>query len=81
MRACPFCSNAEGGNPCGLCGRAPTASRKVCAACKKMTPLDEPQCSHCGTALRSELRWKIPVIVAMFVAAISVSAIVEVFMR
>jgi len=42
-----------------------------------MTPLNEPTCSHCGQAIKSELRWKIPVIILMFVVAIGVSVAVR----
>jgi hypothetical protein len=46
-----------------------------------MTPLNEPACCHCGQAIRSELRWKVPVIILMFVVAIAVSVAVQVFGR
>jgi hypothetical protein len=38
-----------------------------------MTPLNEAACSHCGQAIRCELRWKVPVIILMFAVAIGVS--------
>jgi hypothetical protein len=41
-----------------------------------MTPTSEPACCHCGARARSELAWKIPVIVALFVAAFILSIVV-----
>jgi len=46
-----------------------------------MTPLNEPACSHCGTKIRSEMRWKIPVIIIMFLAAFVVSTAVQLAFR
>jgi predicted amidophosphoribosyltransferase len=66
---CPFCGAAAVAPRCAGCGRDPTASRRVCAKCRRLTPKSEPACAHCGTAAASDLRWKLPVIVAMFVAA------------
>jgi len=80
MTGCPFCDDVAGGDPCGACGRAPTASRRLCPSCKKMSPLDEPECSHCGKLFRNELRWKVPVIIIMFVAAIAASVIVRILL-
>ena len=77
MSACPFCDDPSGGEPCGACGRAPNIGRRPCPACKKMTPLNEPACSHCEQAIRSEMRWKVPVIILMFVTAIGVSLAVR----
>lgn len=47
--------------------------RKVCPACNELTPSSEPACAHCGAAFRSELAWKVPVIVLMFVLAFVLS--------
>ena len=83
MSPCPFCDDVRGGQPCGTCGRAPDPdlSRRPCPACQQMTPLNEPACCHCGQTIRSELRWKVPVIILMFVVAIAVSVLVQVFGR
>ncbi len=74
---CHFCDARVVGETCGSCGRDQAARRRVCAKCKKMTPVAEPQCSHCGQTFRNELRWKIPVIMIMFVVAIGVSVAVR----
>ena len=50
-------------------------ARRVCDACKKMTPLAEPGCVHCGGKAASEMAWKVPVIVAMFVGAVILSVV------
>ncbi len=78
---CPFCEVENPGNPCSNCKRDPTARRKVCAACKKMTPLAEENCCHCGAKQFSEMRCKIPTIIIMFVTVFVVSTIVAVFMQ
>jgi predicted amidophosphoribosyltransferase len=70
QRVCPFCGAPVEGAACKSCGRDPTASRRICAACKNMTPTAEPACCHCGARAASELAWKIPVIVALFMAAL-----------
>ena len=72
-RPCPFCSATVEAAPCPQCKRDPTMPRRVCASCNKMTPTREPACCHCKTVAVSELRWKIPVIIAIFSAAIVVS--------
>lgn len=81
MNTCPFCNNPAGGQPCGACGRSPAAPRRPCPACKNMTPLNEPTCSHCSMKIRSELRWKIPVIIVMFVAAFIAAIAVQLAFR
>jgi hypothetical protein len=44
-----------------------------------MTPIAEPACCHCGERRTSELRWKIPVIIALFVVAIVLSIVLRLF--
>ena len=74
---CPFCLAELHGDRCDKCGRDPTATRNVCPACKKMTPTAEPRCSHCGAGRTSELRWKIPLIIAVFAVAIALSIAIQ----
>ncbi len=81
MNACPFCGDLTGGQPCATCGRVPSAPRRPCPACKNMTPLNEPVCSHCGVKIRSEMHWKIPMIIAMFVAAFVAAIAVQLAFR
>ncbi len=77
MTPCPFCNDPAGGQPCATCGRDPTAPRRPCPYCREMTPQAEPACSHCGKVIRSEMRWKIPVIILMFAAAIGASIAIQ----
>jgi predicted nucleic acid-binding Zn ribbon protein len=68
-RACPFCGAAAATQLCKSCGRDTTASRRPCPACKKMVPSSETVCWNCRAVLHSDLRWKIPVIILLFVLA------------
>jgi hypothetical protein len=69
-RVCPYCGSAAPGQTCPACNRDTTAPRRVCAKCGRITPMTEPVCVGCQTPYRSDLMWKVPVIVALFIAAI-----------
>jgi len=74
-RDCPFCGGAAPGARCPACGRDPTANRRICDACGKATPLSERACCHCSAKSRSDLSWKVPVIILLFAAAFALSLI------
>lgn len=74
---CPFCGSTDRGTQCPGCKRDKTAPRRICQACKAQTPSHEPRCHACGHQRASELRWKIPVIVAMFMAAFIISILIH----
>ena len=78
---CVFCGAAKVGDTCPACRRDTRASRRICARCSRQTPLDEPVCCHCGIALRSDLSWKVPLIVFLFLAATAVATIVHLLFR
>ena len=42
-----------------------------------MTPKAENLCCHCGKPFRSEMRWKIPLIIGLFILAVIISIFVE----
>ena len=69
---CPFCGAAASG-VCPGCGRDPTARRRVCGSCKKMTPIAEPACCHCKRVSSSELPGKVMIIVLLFAAAFALA--------
>ena len=71
--ACPFCGARHAGALCLDCGRDKTAPRRICARCHAAAPRDEPACQACGQRRVSELRWKIPLIVALFAAAFALA--------
>lgn len=75
---CPFCEGEVRERVCTSCGRDAMAIRRVCHACGKMTPSSEATCCHCGRAFRSDLRWKIPVIIALFVVAFMLALLLEI---
>ena len=79
--ACPFCGGvaaaATGDALCDECGRDRTAPRRICKQCKNLTPIAEPACHNCGMVKSSELRWKIPLIVAMFAAALTAAVLIR----
>lgn len=61
------------GATCPACQRDTSLPRRVCPACKRMTPKAEPSCMHCGKTFHSEMWWKIPLIIGLFVLAVIVS--------
>jgi predicted amidophosphoribosyltransferase len=73
VRRCPFCGTETTQPRCQTCGRDPGAARRVCHQCKRQTPITEVPCMHCKVGPTSELGWKVPVIVLMFVIAIAIS--------
>ena len=77
---CPFCGAAASGR-CPSCGRDPTARRRACGACKKMTPVAEAKCCHCGAVASSELPGKVVLIVLMFVVAFALSIAIAILGR
>ncbi len=76
-RRCPFCEAGAPGAQCPSCGRNTTAPRRPCKTCGRMTPAAEAACWNCGAVVRSELRWKVPVIVLLFVAACILSVLLR----
>ena len=84
MASCPFCDStvelAFGERDCPSCGRDRTAPRRLCGnkQCGRMTPKAEKACVHCGQNTKSELRWKIPVIILLFVLAFGIALVVAI---
>lgn len=71
---CPFCARpAAGGKPCPGCRRDPSAPRRVCPGCKRLTPKAEGACMHCARPFHSEMWWKLPLIIGLFILAMIVS--------
>jgi hypothetical protein len=69
-RVCPYCGSSAPGQTCPTCNRDTTAPRRVCAKCGRITPMTEPVCLGCQTPYRSDMVWKVPVIIVLFIAAI-----------
>jgi hypothetical protein len=42
-----------------------------------MTPTAEPGCCHCGERRTSEMRWKVPLIIGIFLVAIVLSIVLR----
>jgi len=76
-RRCPFCGTPTAQARCETCHRDPTAARRVCARCQKQTPTAEKACMHCGGAAGSELAWKVPLIIVLFVVAIAIAVALQ----
>jgi len=74
---CPFCGDPGAERFCGRCGRDPTAARRVCPACSRLSPQAEPRCCHCQRAFRSELLWKVPLILVLLVLVVLVQAVLQ----
>lgn len=75
VRTCPFCRAAAESRVCPACGRDTTAPRRPCASCGRIVPVAERVCYACGAAHTSEMWWKIPLIVLLFVLAFVVSIV------
>lgn len=78
---CPFCEGTVSGRICESCGRDRTVPRRICKACGKMSPKAEAECCHCGAKFRSEMRWKIPLIIAIFVFAFILAIFIQLIGR
>jgi hypothetical protein len=74
---CPFCGQPAVPPRCATCQREPKAPRRICGSCKRQTPTAEKACMHCQGAPGSDMSWKIPLIIAMFVAAIVLSILLQ----
>ena len=72
-RVCPFCRAPAAAQVCGSCGRDTTAPRRPCGRCRQMVPSSERVCPKCGAAFRSDMSWKIPLIILLFLLAFVVS--------
>ncbi len=80
-RPCPFCSGQVPDRICPECGRDATRSRRKCGKCGGMSPTIEASCCHCYAPFKSELRWKVPLIIGIFLAAIILSIIIQIVAR
>ena len=76
---CPFCGGTTNMQLCVWCGRDTTAPRRPCNRCQRMVPTYEPVCWNCGSKFKSDLNWKIPVIILIFVLAIVLSILIRSF--
>lgn len=73
IRRCPYCATPELARICVSCLRDTTAPRRSCQSCSGMIPASEPRCFRCGTTVSSELIWKVPLIITLFVIALFIS--------
>ena len=75
---CPYCRELLYSGPyiCGRCGRNPSAPRRPCPKCGRVTPTAERNCWNCGAAFKSDMRWKVPLIVALFLLSFVLSVAV-----
>ena len=75
---CPYCREPlySGHSCCGRCGRDPSAPRRPCPKCGRVTPTAERACWNCGAAFKSDMRWKVPLIVALFLLSFVLSVAV-----
>jgi predicted amidophosphoribosyltransferase len=67
---CPYCGYANAAPlACPACQRNPSAPRRICPDCKRMTPKNEARCCHCAHVFGNELSWKIPVVILVIILA------------
>ncbi len=76
-RPCPFCGATTRGERCPACNQDVTAPRRPCPKCGHLTPSRQRECVHCHTVAKSDLRWKIPLIVAIFVVAFVLAILLQ----
>jgi RNA polymerase subunit RPABC4/transcription elongation factor Spt4 len=74
---CAFCGTTTDQLRCPTCQRDPRGARRVCAWCQRNTPTGEKPCMHCGVVAQSDLGWKVPVIVVMFLLAFAIAVAVH----
>ncbi len=74
-RVCPFCGAPAASQSCASCGRDTTAPRRPCGKCGRMVMSSERACWNCGGGLNSDLWWKVPLIVFLFLLAFAISAV------
>jgi predicted amidophosphoribosyltransferase len=72
-RQCPFCDTTTTVPTCEYCGRDVTAPRRPCKTCGRWSPKTESECIHCGARYVSEWVWKIPLMIALVIAALAAS--------
>jgi hypothetical protein len=80
VRACPFCGAPAAEKFCGACGRNTTAPRRPCGKCGRLSPSSLGVCWNCGAQFHSDMRWKVPLIIFLFVLAFLVSIVIGVVM-
>jgi hypothetical protein len=78
-RLCPFCGSVAPHQICTSCKRDTTAPRRPCPKCGRLTPSNDPACWNCGATVTSEMRWKIPLIIGLFVLAFAVAIALRAF--
>lgn len=74
-RVCPFCGAPAAAQLCTSCGRDTTATRRPCGKCGSMVPSRDRGCWNCGARFKSDLWWKVPLIVFLFLLAFAISAV------
>lgn len=72
-RVCPFCGAPAAAQMCTSCGRDTTAPRRPCGKCGSMAPSCDRGCWNCGAGFKSDLWWKVPLIVLLFLLAFAIS--------
>jgi hypothetical protein len=77
---CPFCDSemVVAGTSCPVCSRNPRSPRRPCPKGCGWTPSNEVKCCRCGTGFKSDLRWKIPLIVGIFLLALILSVAIQI---
>ena len=79
-RVCPFCGSPSPELRCPTCGLDTTAPRRPCPNCKRMIPTANTFCSNCGAKFKGEMRWKVPLIILIFVIFFILSVLIRVLM-
>lgn len=77
IAACPFCEGDVRDGECLSCGRDPRAPRRICGQCGQGTPEEETSCCRCRTPFHSEMWWKIPLILTLFVLAFILAVVLQ----
>jgi uncharacterized paraquat-inducible protein A len=77
---CPFCDQplSTPGGTCDSCRRPSSAPRRKCQKCAPgWIPKTESACPRCHAPFRSDLHWRIPVVILLLVAGTLLSILVQ----
>ena len=81
VRLCPFCKAPAPGQQCPSCHLDTTAPRRPCPTCGQMVPSQYKVCWNCGRKFKSEMQWKVPLIILIFILCFIISILISVLSR
>lgn len=74
---CPLCGGPLHGARCQHCGRDSMTSRRSCTRCRRMTPVAERPCMHCGHRESNPLLWQVPLVILAMILLTALSVALQ----